>query len=310
MTVSEDHLSVSLPVAAATPLAYALVDRIASKNEVRVLAIKGPLLEKFGLRSQKLSSDADILVEPSKMTEFCELLGTYGWRDRDVRYSPSILDPHSRTLIHDEWPTDIDVHSYFPGFFGDPSEVFDLLWGERIKVEIAGVSIWTASRVSNAVIALLHILRGSQTVERDGQYREIMAALTGSLNESEMASLTELARVGRIRKVLERELRTLGVGGTFDDLEPADLTRWELNRSTSAQATTGGWLYAISAAGWRAKTALLLRAVYPSAAELRKDPGLADSGRLRLVAIRFRRLARGMYSLPAALGSMIRNRGK
>ena len=307
MNKQSDMTSVSLPIAAATPLAYALVDRIAAEHSVRVLAIKGPLLEKMGLRSQKISSDADILVEPSRMSEFCMILGKYGWKDREVRFSPSILDPHSRTLIHENWPSDIDVHSYFPGFFGKAEEVFDLLWETRTEGELANVPVLTASRVANAVIGLLHVLRNSTTAQDDAQHAEIMAALKHGMDPAELQELVRLADVGRIRQIMETELRELGVTGPFDDLEDAELARWEINR-TSAEATTGGWLYAIRTAGWRSKIGIFFRALHPSNAELRKDPGMADADRFGLVRTRVKRLARGIRTLPAASVNLLKNR--
>ncbi|MGJ3189256.1 hypothetical protein [Paenarthrobacter sp. FR1] len=308
MTQQVDVASVALPVAVATPLAYALVDRIAAEHSVRVLAIKGPLLEKMGLRSQKISSDADILVEPSRMSEFCTILASYGWKDRDVRFAPSILDPHSRTLIHEEWPSDIDVHSYFPGFFGKAGEVFDLLWETRTQGELANVPVLTASRVANGVIALLHVLRNSSTAEDDAQYAELIAGLKQDMDPVQLQSLVRLADVGRIRRVLEKELRELGVDGPFDDLTAGELARWEINR-TSAQATTGGWLYAIRMAEWRSKIRLFVRAVYPSNEELRKDPGMAEADRFGLIRSRVKRLARGIRTLPSASASLFKIRG-
>ncbi|MBO9704835.1 MAG: nucleotidyltransferase family protein, partial [Arthrobacter sp.] len=134
-------MSLPLPMSSATPLAYAMVDRLARTNGIRVLAIKGPVLAAMGLRPRKVSSDADILVEPDRMAELCAVLESKGWRDREVRFSPSILDPHSRTLIHPEWPCDIDVHSYFPGFFGPAEDVFDVLWEGRVSVSMANVAV-------------------------------------------------------------------------------------------------------------------------------------------------------------------------
>ncbi|MFK0003888.1 hypothetical protein [Paenarthrobacter sp. NPDC090522] len=296
-----------MPIAAATPLAYALVARIAAEHSVRILAIKGPLLEKMGLRSKKISSDADILVEPSRMSEFCAILEKYGWNDREVRFSPSILDPHSRTLIHANWPSDIDVHSYFPGFFGKADEVFDLLWETRIEGELANVPVPTASRVANAVIALLHVLRNSPTAEDNVQHAEIMAALKRDMEPAEFQALVRLADVGRVRRVLEEEMRELGVAGPFDDLDSVELARWKINR-TSAEATTGGWLYAIRTAGWKAKIGIFFRALHPSNEELRKDPGMADANHLEMVRTRAKRLARGIRTLPAASINLFRNR--
>lgn len=306
--MNQHHDPVALPIAAATPLAYALVNRIAAERGVRVLAIKGPLLEKLGLRSRKISSDADILVEPSRMTEFCDVLAGYGWRDREVRFSPSILDPHSRTLIHENWPCDIDVHSYFPGFFGNAGDVFDFLWESRMEVELAGTEVVTPSRVANGVIALLHLLRNTSSVEHDAQYSEVMTALARDMDPEQLRMLGRLADVGRIRQVMETELKQLGLDGPFNDLTARELARWEINRRTSPQATTGGWLYAIKAADWKSKTRIFFRAIYPSTEELRKDPGMAESDPLVLVKMRVRRLMRGIRTLPSASASLFRNR--
>lgn len=309
MNQQESNLIVALPIAAATPLAYAFVNRIAVERDIRVLAIKGPILHKLGLRSQKISSDADILVDPSRMTEFCDVLAQYGWTEREVRFSPSILEPHSRTLIHPKWPCDIDVHSYFPGFFGNAREVFDLLWETKVESELAGLAVWTPNRVANGVIALLHVLRNSPSVQDNTQYRELMAALEKDMDPEQLAMLGRLADAGRFRQVMEAELARLGLGGSFKDLDPGELARWQIHRRTSPEATTGGWLYAIKAADWKSKIGIFLTAVYPSAEELRKDPGMAELGHFGIAILRMRRLARGMRSLPSASLSLLKNRG-
>jgi len=294
-------------MASATPLAYAMVDRLAAKHGIRVLAIKGPVLAELGLRPQKVSSDADILVEPEKLSALCAVLEAQGWKDREVRFSPSILDPHSRTLIHLHWPCDIDVHSYFPGFFGPAAEVFDELWSGRITVTLANLRIQTPSRVANGVVALLHLQRNSPDARENTYHRVLMDALLETDGEAQRAELVRLAEVGRFRRILEQELRVLGLEGPFDDVSDRDLARWEINRKTHAEATTGSWLYAIrTAAGW-SKLAVFVKAVYPSAEELRKDPGLGGSGVLRLMGVRAKRLLHGVRTFPSAFVSLFQN---
>ena len=94
-------------MAAATPLAYALVSRLAVVLNIRALAVKGPVLEHFGLRGYKVSGDADVLVDPDDFETFCSAIESLGWGERQVRFSPSILVPHSKTYIHPDWPCDI-----------------------------------------------------------------------------------------------------------------------------------------------------------------------------------------------------------
>ncbi|MGO4454406.1 nucleotidyltransferase family protein [Arthrobacter sp. RAF14] len=299
--------SVSLPMSSATPLAYVMVDRLARKHDIRALAIKGPVLAELGLRPRKVSSDADILVEPGRIAELCAVLEAKGWKDREVRFSPSILDPHSRTLIHPEWPCDIDVHSYFPGFFGSPEDVFESLWAGRTRVRMANMDVQTPSRVANGVVALLHLKRNSPDSNDNSYHRALMEALVESDGPGQRAELEYLARAGRFRRILEPELRSLGLEGSFDDVSDRDMARWEINRTTHAEATTGSWLYAIrTASGW-SKMTVFVKAVYPSSAELRKDPGMEESGVLRLMGVRTKRLVHGVRTLPSAVVSLFRN---
>jgi len=55
-----------LALAEAVPLAYTLVNRVATDVGVRLLFIKGPVAQQQGLRREHTSVDVDLMVDPSQ----------------------------------------------------------------------------------------------------------------------------------------------------------------------------------------------------------------------------------------------------
>jgi hypothetical protein len=155
----EELEAVPLRLPEATLLAHALGARVAAQVSTRVLSIKGPAADHHALREPRLSVDADLLVDPREYETFCAALEAHGWHERVARSTPTILEPHSRTYIHPQWPCDIDVHERFPGFFAEPADVFDELWTRREALYVGGVALMIPSLVPTMMIGALHSLR-------------------------------------------------------------------------------------------------------------------------------------------------------
>lgn len=133
-TQSTDRPSpLKLHTAEAIELGHAWLQDIARSRDVRVLFIKGPVLHWYGLRPGRQSADIDILVEPERFDVMMSALQTAGWAERPGDPPLPGVTTHSRTLIHAEWPCDIDLHFRFPGFLAPPSHAFDALWETRRK---------------------------------------------------------------------------------------------------------------------------------------------------------------------------------
>ena len=79
--------AIPLDIDEGVPLGYALIARLAGVNGIPVLAIKGPTLERLGLRLPHRSVDVDVLVEPGRLGDLLDALGDVGW----TRLLPSVV---------------------------------------------------------------------------------------------------------------------------------------------------------------------------------------------------------------------------
>ena len=59
-------------------MGHALVDHVARRAGIRLLAIKGPALQAMGLRDGHPSNDVDVLVDPERRDEFVASWGRWG----------------------------------------------------------------------------------------------------------------------------------------------------------------------------------------------------------------------------------------
>lgn len=119
----------TLSHAEAIPLAQLLTTEAAKRVGARCLLIKGATLDWHGLRPPRIPADVDLLVAPDEVEPFIDQLEEWGWYVRLGPFTDYPFPHHAVTLIHDQWPCDIDVHRRFPGFLRDPADVFDVLWG-------------------------------------------------------------------------------------------------------------------------------------------------------------------------------------
>lgn len=178
----------------AVPLASALVGFVARLNGMRALIIKGSTLEAYGLRPPRLSTDVDVLVDPSCIEDLAALLSDQGWARRESRFPGQWDAPHSLTLVNDEWPCDIDLHRFFPGFLADPEVVFDELWARRQVLAVAHSECDIPDEPTSALIMALNEGRArgkdkthtvsrswviSRTPEQQKDFRELVFS-TGS----------------------------------------------------------------------------------------------------------------------------------
>lgn len=158
------NLAENLALAEAVPLASALVDHTASRAGVRTLLIKGASLEHHGLRPPRTSADVDVLVDPVGLDDLLAALAGLGWKRRSDVFPTQRDAPHAITLVHPEWPCDLDVHRFFPGFLADPAAVFDALWTSSTRIRIAHVLCRIPDAVHSALIYKLNLLRSGDAL--------------------------------------------------------------------------------------------------------------------------------------------------
>lgn len=282
----------------AVRLATALSQHVARDAGIRTLVIKGPLAADQGLREPRVSSDVDLLVDPARFDDLLAAFGRYGWIARPSAAFPILLGLHSRTLVHPRWNCDIDVHHYWPGFLGEPGEVFEHLWGRRQALPIAKVPVDSTGTVDSALVLALHWLREAGHTEASSRkmhdYRYLIAQVQQdpALIDAVMASAVDADAVQTARPFLTE----LGFD-VAEERNPSEaLRRWNLNVHARHRMT--GWMLQLREASVWQKPGVIMRAVFPSASDLRAiDPQIGD-GRAAVVAGWWRRFARGVRSAP------------
>lgn len=139
-------------------LVCALVSRLASERGLRCLILKGPALHAQGLRLRPHSGDVDILIDPSRTSEFIEVMRGWGWSPRADPMEGTPI-PHSKTLSPPDWGCEIDIHIRYPGIEVDPDTAFRLLWEHAEELSFGGVRGFTLSIPAHAVIQALTLAR-------------------------------------------------------------------------------------------------------------------------------------------------------
>lgn len=295
--MSGDGADESFATVDGVELAYALVSHVARSRGIRTLMVKGPMAAEDGLRAPRVVADADVLVEPGQFETLYQLIRDRGWHPRVARESPRFLAWHSRTLIHDSWPCDIDMHRYFPGFFGDPDRVFKALWaGRRVRGDV-GASAVIPSRAGMAVIVALHALRSPEADRSQREIESVARALSERFSASEREEFVDIARAGRASWVLRDLIAAAGLGPVEDDARPEEKTLWQQNQMSTTEKSAALWLGAVLSHPLRRIPQAALHAVWVPRREIpRNDASLLPSVRETL-AFQLARWRRGIAAL-------------
>ncbi|MGO2748679.1 MAG: nucleotidyltransferase family protein [Pseudoclavibacter sp.] len=313
---SPDAATIAFSVSDGVALSTALTQHVAREQGIRMLVIKGPISADLGLRTRRYSTDVDIIVEPGRAHDLIGALSAYGWLPRPWPDFPKLLEQHSRTLIHESWPNDIDVHHYWPGFLGKPEEAFDRLWMHRIQVDVAGHPIDTPDRAGSALVLALHSLREEGQVSEDSrqmtEYVELIEALKkmeGTDSEYVSTTRTSTSLTEQIlhdavgtdsTQTARRFLIDLGHDVPFVPNATASeaLRLWRLN--SKAEHAMTGWMLKLQRAPLLQKPGIAARAFFPSRADLEAiDPELRN-GAISLRKAWWRRVSRGLHGLVQA----------
>lgn len=285
-------------------LCSAKVSVLAARIDVRVLLVKGVALFQYGLRGNRIPADVDLLVEPSNFGVFCDALEAAGWREREEIFLTRHTAQHSRTFINDSWPTDLDVHRFMPGFLAPPDVVFDELWWSRGTMEFANVACAVPSREASILILALHSLRGAAT---EGRHRDELRNLaTAQLSTVEGIELARLARSTGCAATLRPFLQSIRVDvePTSEELRSPAYREWQV-RVGSGSHGAYFWILALRVGGLARAPMVLWRAFWPSRHDLLVAlPETSDTFLARSRA-RWRRLGRGLASLPRAVCALL-----
>lgn len=146
-----------VPISVRVRFAHAVMAHLAEAHDFDVLHVKGPAVAP-GLRREHASSqDADILVRPSHLQEFLDVIGQHGWF-RLTGFTTGSAFEHAAVYHHDSWAS-VDVHRRWPGFDMSPEAAFDQIWQERDFAQIAGISCPVPSRAAQSLILILPAAR-------------------------------------------------------------------------------------------------------------------------------------------------------
>ena len=278
----------------------ALATSVARSHGLRVLVIKGSSLNHHRLRERLFHADVDVLVDPDDVEPFLAGMAANGWRARMGKYNDYPVRNHSVTLIHDNWPADLDVHRVFPGFLRDASEVFDKLWSRREEMISANQPVEITDFASSVLVLALHSARSKAENPRHAQELAHLVKLAADWTEEQRADVAELARATGSSQALDEVLPLMGVSvSTNDGASPADLARWR-------QVIHGE---ASSLEAWRANLAqhsvlswpgLVWHAIWPSEEFLRATSRIPPNA-TDIDGIRLKRLTDGAARIGRAL---------
>jgi hypothetical protein len=298
--------SVRLGNAEAVLLAHGLTARLAADARIRLLSIKGPVLSYFGLRGERHYADADVWVEPGRVNDFIAVMNEHGWFERFERPTARILADHSVTLVHAYWPIDIDVHWYFPGFFGEPHAVFDEVWSRRAEAQFAHTAVQTPGLLGSIVIAGLHYARHPDSGRHQGELATLVSSVQSLEPAPSMERLAELCLATGALPVLAPLLQSLGVASPTVAVDDVQFHNWQIYIATHDSGSTAAWLVSLRAAPLLSKPLIAWRALYPSSAEI-DAMHAADASTPRGRSLhRIRRLIKGLRAAPSAIATLRR----
>ncbi len=298
-------MSTALTMAEAVPLGYVLCDRVARNAGIRLLAIKGPVLAQQGLRSERMSADVDVWIDPAAHGAFVAAMASAGWMRGPVSSAPTILPPHSQTLRHEAWPLEIDAHDRFPGFLAPVQDVFEVLWEHRMTVTLSGAPVITPDLGSHAAVVALHHLRDPQWSVSAPALDALVEHVKEVAQPADLKTLVEVARATGAMETLTPFLIRVGAPTQTDEPPSADrvaLRQWEIRTGATGSMP---WLMGLSQTPvWRWPGAIW-HAIWLSDAEIDAFHARPDDSRLRA---RLRRLRRGLSQLPSAVAGYLRAR--
>lgn len=277
---------------------WALTDR-----GLEVLVIKGPSIGDWlypeGARE---SADVDLLLRPSQWDAARLVLEGRGFEPTYTGFRETETALHSLDLQRtnaEQGRHGLDLHHYFPGIEAKPETAFDVLWGDRVAADQAGVAVWFPSIEARTLIIGLHAARQPGMPKTSEDLRRALAAL----DPDQISALAKLASrldaQGALRAGLETLPETaefvgpLGLTGVEVPVhwvllsQGADLLTIELDRVRSLPP------------GERARH--MGRWLVPSAASMRARHPEVGASPVELAGVYLRRWGSGLRRLPQAL---------
>ena len=134
-------------------MGHAALAYLADRCGADVLHIKGVAVHHSFGRTRG-GTDADVLVRPSHISRYMDVLRREGWRQLTTFETDSDFGS-AATFRHDLWGY-ADVHRFFPGVTATWEAAFDRLWRDRMVMEIAGYPCAVPDVVAQSVVLVLN----------------------------------------------------------------------------------------------------------------------------------------------------------
>ncbi|MFL6090398.1 MAG: hypothetical protein ACJ71Z_09685 [Aeromicrobium sp.] len=252
---------IPLQVSEARDVLAAMVSRVAADGGIDLLLIKGTSISHHGLRTPRAWGDVDVLVRPGTEPMLRRILAEVGWTvPNEPSPRPLPIPLHALTLAHPRWSTEIDVHHYFPGCYGDPADVFELFWSGRTVIDSAHQPVATTGLHASALIAGLNLMRGPEQPWTRSETEEWLAAVK-AWDPGDRQALAELAAAAGATDTIADLLGQAGVTAVErGTTSAADLADWG-DRVAASRGDGYEWGLAISRAPWLRKPWIAIQAV-------------------------------------------------
>ncbi|MWV50415.1 PqqD family peptide modification chaperone [Rathayibacter sp. VKM Ac-2803] len=298
-----------LPLAVAVDLAHALVAGVAESAGIRALFIKGPIANFHRVRPHRISSDVDVLVHPTDVNVLRDELMKRGWVERPESFAHRSFVTHSLTLLHPDWPCDVDVHRSFPGFLNDDDNVFEELWRRRIEVEIASRPVVGTDFSSSVVIAALHALRAMYLDRHAQEFDQALTAVRESpQTDVVVEELRQLALDTGATTTLAPFLTEFGLATQQVPVHGRKYLEWQ--RNTRQLNRAASWISAILEVRLIDRPRFLWRAVFPGVEDLLIDHPATPRTSRGVMKTWFLRLVDACRALPTAVRIVRRERSR
>ncbi|MBK6886771.1 MAG: nucleotidyltransferase family protein [Tetrasphaera sp.] len=298
-------------LAESSELAHALVARVLRDHGIRALFLKGPVATAQGLLPQRVSSDVDVLCDPSQMRQAEGVFDGLGW----LRYHGGNSDMvaigmHATTFVIPGWPCTVDIHNHFPGLLAPAAEAFAMLWSRRELVTLAHREVPAPSPADHFAVIAVHALRnadGAPPLISQPTLRESWARL----EEAHRSQVPHYARsVGALEPLRSVLIDLGGDPGPVDQRFAAELTDWNAVRERPGDSAVL-WASRWRRTAWRDRPELVFRAFWDISMDRAQRPEQwALASRRERVSGRIRRSARGIRQLPRAAWALARRARK
>lgn len=216
----------TIPARVRLELAHAAVQRVAELSGADVFHLKGLALDPALVWEGRSGSDVDVLVRPAHLAAFLDALSAAGWRiETDFDENSSFA--HAATYWSDTWGH-VDVHRFYPGLSGSPSDTFDQLTRHARTRTLGGVECPVPTVGVQRLVLLLHAARGMGGKELQDLKTSWFDATPAQQDEvralvdefgAQLAFAAALGHLDKYRTAREYDLwRVASQGGTrFED---------------------------------------------------------------------------------------------